>query len=45
MMNFSLFEYESYCKTCTEWISPANNYKVARILDIMNTNDINGVSA
>ena len=45
MMNFNLFEYESYCKTCTEWISPANNYKVSRILDIMNTNDINSVSA
>ena len=42
MMNFDLFEYESYCKTCTEWISPASNYKVARILQLLDTNEVNG---
>jgi hypothetical protein len=39
MMNFSLFEYESYCKSCTEYIRPSNNYKVSRILERLNAND------
>jgi len=38
MMNFDLFEYEEYCKICTEYISPGNNYKASKILEIMNEN-------
>ena len=38
MMNFELFEYEEYCKRCTEFINPHVNYKVAKMLEIMNNN-------
>ena len=36
MMNFDLFEYEEYCKKCTEFINPHNNYRVSKMLDILN---------
>ena len=38
MMNFELFQYEEYCKVCTEHINPHVNYKVAKMLEIMNNN-------
>ena len=38
MMNFELFEYEEYCKICTEHIAPMVHYKAAKILEIMDTN-------
>lgn len=38
MMNFNLFEYEDYCRTCTEYISPYNNIRAVKILDMLNNN-------
>lgn len=40
MMNFDLFEYEEYCKKCTEFISPFGNYRAAQIVNILDTNVI-----
>jgi len=37
MMNFRLFKYESYCKTCTEWVQPKGHFpmiKYAELLDV-----------
>ena len=36
MMNFRLFKYENYCKTCTEWVQPKGHFpmnKYARLLN------------
>ena len=36
MMNWQLFKYENYCKTCTEWVSPKGHFpfrKYARVLN------------
>ena len=36
MMNFQLFKYENYCKTCTEWVEPKGHFpfrKYARVLN------------
>ena len=37
MMNFRLFKYENYCKTCTEWVQPKGHFpitKYAKVLDV-----------
>ena len=37
MMNFRLFKYENYCKTCTEWVQPKGHFpmsKYARLLNV-----------
>ena len=36
MMNWQLFKYENYCKTCTEWVEPKGHFpfrKYARVLN------------
>lgn len=38
MMNFELFQYEEYCKICTEHIAPMVHYKVSKMLKIMDNN-------
>lgn len=38
MMNFDLFEYEEYCKKCTEFISPFGHYRATQMINILNEN-------
>ena len=35
MMNFELFEFEEYCKKCTEVIAERPNEMVLRIMEVM----------
>ena len=30
MMNFRLFKYENYCKTCTEWVQPKGHFPMSK---------------
>ena len=37
MMNWQLFKYENYCKTCTEWVEPKGHFpfrKYAKVLNV-----------
>lgn len=35
MMNFELFEYEDYCRNCTEVIAPRSQEQILKILEVM----------
>ena len=36
MMNFKLFKYESYCKTCTEWVQPKGHFPMRKYARLLN---------
>lgn len=36
MMTYRLFEYESYCKTCTEHLNPNGHYRAYKVLEMLN---------
>ena len=36
MMNFDLFKYESYCKTCTEWVQPKGHFPMRKYARLLN---------
>ena len=36
MMNFRLFKYESYCKTCTEWVQPKGHFPLRKYGKVLN---------
>tara|TARA_Y200000002_G_scaffold314373_1_gene272097 strand:+ start:712 stop:1536 length:825 start_codon:yes stop_codon:yes gene_type:complete len=36
MMNFRLFKYESYCKTCTEWVQPKGHFPMRKYARLLN---------
>ncbi len=36
MMNFGLFKYESYCKTCTEWVQPKGHFPMRKYARLLN---------
>ena len=36
MMNFRLFKYENYCKTCTEWVQPKGHFSLKKYGNILN---------
>jgi len=36
MMNFRLFKYESYCKTCTEWVQPKGHFPMSKYARLLN---------
>ena len=38
MMNFDLFEYEEYCKKCTEFIPQHGHYRATQMINILNGN-------
>jgi len=38
MMNFELFEFESYCKTCTEIIPKRPDWQKLKILEVLDRN-------
>ena len=35
MMNFQLFKYESYCKTCTEWVPPKGHFPMRKYAKVL----------
>ncbi len=35
MMNFQLFKYESYCKTCTEWVPPKGHFPMRKYAKLL----------
>jgi len=36
MMNFRLFKYENYCKTCTEWVQPKGHFPMRKYAKVLN---------
>ena len=36
MMNFRLFKYENYCKTCMEWVEPKGHFPLSKYEGILN---------
>ena len=36
MMNFRLFKYENYCKTCTEWVQPQGHFPMSKYARLLN---------
>ena len=36
MMNFRLFKYENYCKTCTEFVQPKGHFPLKKYASILN---------
>ena len=36
MMNFGLFKYENYCKTCTEWVQPKGHFPMRKYARVLN---------
>ena len=36
MMNFRLFKYENYCKTCTEWVQPKGHFPMRKYVKVLN---------
>ena len=36
MMNFRLFKYENYCKTCTEWVQPKGHFPMSKYARLIN---------
>ena len=36
MMNFRLFKYENYCKTCMEWVEPKGHFPVSKYASVLN---------
>jgi organic radical activating enzyme len=36
MMNFRLFKYENYCKTCTEWVQPKGHFPMRKYAGLLN---------
>ena len=36
MMNFRLFKYENYCKTCTEWVQPKGHFPMSKYVRLLN---------
>ena len=36
MMNFGLFKYENYCKTCTEWVQPKGHFPMRKYARLLN---------
>ena len=36
MMNFRLFKYENYCKTCTEWVQPKGHFPMRKYAKLLN---------
>ena len=36
MMNFQLFKYENYCKTCTEWGQPKGHFPMRKYAKVIN---------
>ena len=36
MMNFRLFKYENYCKTCTEWVQPKGHFPMRKYARLLN---------
>ena len=36
MMNFRLFKYENYCKTCTEWVQPKGHFPMSKYAELLN---------
>ena len=36
MMNFQLFKYENYCKTCTEWVQPKGHFPMRKYAKVIN---------
>jgi organic radical activating enzyme len=36
MMNFRLFKYENYCKTCTEYVQPKGHFPLKKYASILN---------
>jgi organic radical activating enzyme len=36
MMNFRLFKYENYCKTCTEYVQPKGHFNIKKYASILN---------
>jgi len=36
MMNFKLFKYENYCKTCTEWVQPKGHFPLRKYGKVLN---------
>ena len=36
MMNFRLFKYENYCKTCTEWVQPKGHFTITKYAEVLN---------
>ena len=36
MMNFRLFKYENYCKTCTEWVQPKGHFPMRKYASLIN---------
>jgi len=35
MMNFGLFKYENYCKTCTEWVQPKGHFPMRKYAKLL----------
>ena len=35
MMNFQLFKYENYCKTCTEWVQPKGHFPMRKYAQVI----------
>ena len=35
MMNFRLFKYENYCKTCMEWVEPKGHFPLSKYANIL----------
>ena len=35
MMNFRLFKYENYCKTCTEWVEPKGHFPIRKYAKLL----------
>mgnify|MGYP001579946226 CR=1 FL=1 len=36
MMNFRLFKYENYCKTCTEYVQPKGHFPLKKYMSLLN---------
>ena len=36
MMNWQLFKYENYCKTCTEWVQPKGHFPMRKYARLLN---------
>ena len=35
MMNFRLFKYENYCKTCTEFVPPKGHFPMRKYSKVL----------
>ena len=35
MMNFRLFKYENYCKTCMEWVEPKGHFPISKYASVL----------